>query len=67
MSKQVFVRMLTLALLASCSTTSVKETPPADQVMCAQDVIQCPDGSWAGRTGPHCEFKCSGTPFTAKQ
>jgi hypothetical protein len=67
MSKQVFVLMLTLASLASCSTTEVKETPATDQVMCAQDVIQCPDGSWVGRTGSHCEFNCSGTPSTAKQ
>lgn len=24
--------------------------------VCTQEVKQCPDGSWVGRTGPNCEF-----------
>lgn len=26
--------------------------------VCTMDAIQCPDGSWSGRSGPKCEFKC---------
>lgn len=29
---------------------------PSDQVACAQDAKQCPDGSYVARTGPKCEF-----------
>jgi hypothetical protein len=25
---------------------------------CTLDALQCPDGSWVGRTGPNCEFVC---------
>lgn len=25
---------------------------------CTADAKQCPDGSWVGRSGPNCEFKC---------
>jgi uncharacterized protein YneF (UPF0154 family) len=32
-------------------------TPKAD-VFCTMDAMQCPDGSWVGRSGPNCEFKC---------
>ncbi len=33
--------------------------PPTDnQVMCTMDAMQCPDGSWVGRSGPSCEFAC---------
>ncbi len=28
-------------------------------VACTMDAQQCPDGTWIGRTGPHCEFDCS--------
>lgn len=32
----------------------VKEEP--EQVFCTQEAMQCPDGSYVGRTGPNCEF-----------
>ncbi len=32
------------------------------QVMCTQEAMQCPDGSWVGRSGPNCQFVCPGTP-----
>ena len=25
---------------------------------CTADAMQCPDGTWVGRTGPNCEFVC---------
>lgn len=27
-----------------------------DPVVCPADAMQCPDGSYVGRTGPHCDF-----------
>lgn len=27
-------------------------------IACTQDAMQCPDGSYVGRTGPNCEFHC---------
>lgn len=27
---------------------------------CTMDAMQCPDGTWVGRSGPNCEFVCSG-------
>jgi hypothetical protein len=32
--------------------------PTRDMTMCTMDAMQCPDGSWVGRSGPACEFKC---------
>lgn len=34
------------------------QAPEDSMVMCTQDSMQCPDGSWVGRSGPACEFKC---------
>jgi len=27
-------------------------------IACTMDAMQCPDGSYVGRTGPRCEFVC---------
>ena len=41
--------------------TSVIPAYSQEPVFCAQDVRDCPDGSYVTRTGPKCEFaKCSG-------
>jgi len=33
--------------------------PEGDEpVFCTADAMQCPDGSWVGRTGPKCQFVC---------
>ncbi len=37
------------------------ESPTTGSVVCTQEVKQCPDGSFVGRTGPKCEF--SRCPF----
>ena len=29
-----------------------------DMVACTMDAMQCPDGSYVGRSGPNCEFVC---------
>jgi hypothetical protein len=36
-------------------------------VFCTADAMQCPDGSYVGRTGPNCEFVCpAGVPTTGE-
>ena len=32
--------------------------PEPVEVMCTADAMQCPDGSYVGRTGPNCAFEC---------
>lgn len=29
-----------------------------EAVACTMDAMQCPDGSYVGRSGPDCEFVC---------
>lgn len=36
----------------------VTEIALPEGVMCTMDALQCPDGSYIGRTGPDCEFVC---------
>jgi hypothetical protein len=35
---------------------SISPTTFQSQVLCTQEVKQCPDGSYVGRTGPNCAF-----------
>jgi len=36
-----------------------KDNPEeAEPVFCTMDAMQCPDGTYVGRTGPNCEFVC---------
>jgi hypothetical protein len=37
-----------------CEVTSTTTSP----TVCTMDAMQCPDGSWVGRSGPDCIFKC---------
>jgi hypothetical protein len=37
-------------------TRAIAETPTGEEVFCTQDAMECPDGSYVGRTGPNCEF-----------
>lgn len=39
-------------------TPPVVVTPEPVAVMCTADAMQCPDGSYIGRTGPSCAFVC---------
>ena len=39
--------------------------PGQGTVACTADAMQCPDGSWVGRSGPHCEFICPTASSTA--
>lgn len=49
--------------------TPVATTPTEEEgVICTMDAMQCPDGSWVGRTGPNCQFVCPTTaPATSVQ
>jgi hypothetical protein len=38
------------------NNTSLPAEP--EGVFCTADAMQCPDGSYVGRTGPNCEFVC---------
>lgn len=47
--------------------------PPTDkgdeneQIACTMDAMQCPDGSYVGRTGPKCQFVCPPLPSSGIQ
>ena len=42
--------------------TAAPSVPAPVETMCTMDALQCPDGSYVGRTGPHCEFICPELP-----
>jgi len=42
------------------------EQNPSYPTACTADAMQCPDGSYVGRTGPNCEFKCPDPVTTAQ-
>ena len=43
--------------LASCGEVNVPTTTD-EQIVCAQDAMQCSDGSWVARSTPKCDFVC---------
>ncbi len=45
------------ALTAQAPTDSFTD----DVVACTEEALQCPDGSYVGRSGPNCEFVCPDT------
>ncbi len=49
-------------ILSTFKFTSPTLTPtplPSDKpVVCTMEAMQCPDGSYVGRTGPNCQFVC---------
>lgn len=56
-----FVAALASLFLASQATAPVDvpiPTPNPVEVMCTADAMQCPDGSYVGRTGQNCQFVC---------
>lgn len=50
--------ILVIFLLASCTEERVNPNISDELIFCTQDAMQCPDGSWVGRSGPNCEFIC---------
>ena len=51
---------LVLAALGAWWYFELRPAPVEEPVACTRDAMQCPDGSWVGRTGPNCEFVCPG-------
>jgi hypothetical protein len=45
---------------------SLPGTTPSGTV-CTMEAMQCPDGSWVGRSGPECTFVCAQTASTTQQ
>ncbi len=49
------------------STQNSSDESTDDFVACTMDAMQCPDGSYVGRTGPDCTFSCPTTDEPAPQ
>lgn len=59
-AKNLFLYLLLVVVSVSGIVYFVRTQKSAEQIACTQEAKQCPDGSYVGRTGPHCEFaKCS--------
>lgn len=55
--------VVVICLCCACSKSPQKPPiqiapPDRGEIMCSQDAMQCPDGSWVGRSGASCEFVC---------
>ena len=42
----------------SCGEKDMLNKNPVQPIECTMDAMQCPDGSWVGRSGKNCEFIC---------
>ncbi len=72
MSKIIYILVAIAVVMAGTSfwltqkaSAPVEPLPAEEGVMCTMEAMQCPDGSYVGRTGPQCEFVCppvSGVP-----
>lgn len=65
MQKSIFtIIFLVVALLAVMKLQSFVRNnaplPTDEPVFCTADAMMCPDGTYVGRSGPNCEFKCPG-------
>lgn len=58
---------LFLANRAAAPVDMSTSTSEQVEVMCTADAMQCPDGSYVGRTGPDCEFVCPVTAAPVEQ
>lgn len=47
------------AYLALQNNTSISTSSVSNSIACTKDIKQCSDGSYVGRTGTGCEFKCA--------
>ena len=53
---KVAIALLAATAVACTQTSTPDKTQPG--VACTEEAKQCPDGSFVGRSGPHCEFIC---------
>ncbi len=59
MKNCIFLIAILLAACAQSNTNpGVEANPKPSEVMCTMDAMQCPDGSWVGRSPPSCAFNC---------
>lgn len=58
---------LVLTQRASAPVDTPVSVPDPVEVMCTADAMQCPDGSYVGRTGPNCEFVCPVATTSSKR
>jgi hypothetical protein len=59
MTNKIIYFLIVVAIVLGLVSTLTNGNPDASEdIMCTQDVIECPDGSYVGRTGPECEFNC---------
>ncbi|MFM2339939.1 MAG: hypothetical protein RLZZ360_575 [Candidatus Parcubacteria bacterium] len=54
----VFFGGLMIGRVTAPQPEGMVPSPLPEGTMCKQDAMQCPDGSYVGRTGPNCEFVC---------
>ncbi len=58
----IFLVIAILAGVARFFLFPATEVPVVEPVACTMDALLCPDGTYVGRTGPHCEFVCPPAP-----
>ncbi|MEZ0208962.1 MAG: hypothetical protein ACAH17_02185 [Candidatus Paceibacterota bacterium] len=54
----VFVYFVWLAFMKNPLTPDTNNNNGENSAICTMDAMQCPDGSWVGRSGPNCQFVC---------
>jgi hypothetical protein len=66
MINKIIIGLLVVAVLAALGSrfmgNSEESQVVPSEVACTMDAMQCPDGSYVGRTGPNCEFVCPPAP-----
>jgi hypothetical protein len=69
MTKTGIFILIILAVLGAIIFVESSRSGGNAQVACTLEAMQCPDGSYVGRSGPNCEFaKCPEAPLpTEKQ
>jgi hypothetical protein len=50
------------AIMSKLAPVAQAPTDDNNTVACTMDAMQCPDGSYVGRSGPDCEFVCPPAP-----
>lgn len=60
---KVIFGVIVLAIVgAGALYFSAKTVHAPGPVACTAEAMQCPDGTYVGRTGPNCEFVCPAAP-----
>ena len=54
----IFIGVLVIVVVYWLSNSVSDISTNDDLIACTADAMQCPDGTYVGRTGPNCEFVC---------